>query len=226
MRLPARLLLTGAAVIAVSSCSPDHASAPTGSPIINGSSVLRALVVAQTVDFVIPASGGTIDLLGAYTLSFPANAVCDPNAEDTQAGYANKDWDAPCTAATEDIPVTAVLKYSNGRLYADFQRALRFVPGANVTISTSVISGQVQQQNDLGNTQGWVIEFAPAIDAEGVADVLTDATVRTVVVGSTGKIYRRIKHFTGYVLPLGDGTFVPCDPALGDPRCVWVDDET
>src|ERR1700754_504857 len=121
MRLPARIFLTGAALIAVSSCSPDRAAAP-GYPIINGSSVLRALVVAQTVDFVIPANGGTLDLLGAYKLTLPANSVCDPTAEDTQAGYANEDWDAPCAPATSDIPVRAVLKYSNGKLYADFQR--------------------------------------------------------------------------------------------------------
>src|SRR5690348_7306943 len=143
MRLPARFLLTGAAVIAVSSCSPDRAAAP-GYPTIYGSSVLRALVVAQTVDFVIPASGGTIDLLGAYTLTFPEGAVCDPNSEDTQTGYANKAWDAPCTPATEDVAVQAVLKYSNGKLYADFQRALRFVPDKNVILSTTVMSGQVQ----------------------------------------------------------------------------------
>src|ERR1044071_7274929 len=127
MRLPARYLLTGAAAIAVASCSPDRAAAP-GYPTISGSSVLRALVVAQTVDFVIPANGGKIDLLGAFSLTFPAGAVCDPNAEDTQAGYANKDWDAPCTPASEDILVRAVLKYSGGKLYADFQRSLRFVP--------------------------------------------------------------------------------------------------
>src|SRR4051812_48193531 len=99
MRLPARFLLTGAAVIALTSCSPDRAAAP-GYPTVSGSPVLRALVVAQTVDFVVPAEGASIDLLGAYTLSFPAGAVCDPNAEDTQTGYANHEWDAPCTVAT------------------------------------------------------------------------------------------------------------------------------
>jgi len=224
MRLPARILLTGAAVFAVSSCSPDRAGAP-GYPTVNGSSVLRALVVAQTVDFVIPASGGSVDLLGAYTLTFPEGAVCDPDAEDTKVGYANQDWDADCTVATSDIPVRAVLKYSNGKLYADFQRSLRFVPNKVVTISTNVLAGQVEWQNDFGATQGWAIQFAPGIEEPGVADALTDPSVRTVVVGSTGKIFRRIKHFTGYVIATTDG-YVPCDPNDGDPLCIWVDDET
>jgi hypothetical protein len=117
-----------------------------------------------------------------------------------------------------------VLKYSNGKLYADFQRALRFVPTANVTISTDVISGQVQWQNDIGDTQGWSIQYTPAIDASSVPDALTDPTVRTVVVASTGKIFRRIKHFSGYVVAIGDG-FIPCDPLAGNPLCVWVDDD-
>jgi len=180
--------------------------------------------VAQTVDFVIPTSGATINLLDAYTLTFPAGAVCDPNAEDTQTGYANKDWDAPCTPATGDIAVTAVLKYTNGRLYVDFQKALRFVPDKRVVLSTTVIAGQVQWQNDMGDTEGWMIQFAPAIGADGVADALDDPTVRTVVVGSTGKIFRRVKHFTGYMILTGEG-FVPCDPADGIPGCIWVDDE-
>ena len=223
MRLPARFLLTGAAAIAVSSCSPDRAAAP-GYPTVSGSSVLRALVVAQTVDFVVPANGGTIDLLGAFTLTFPAGAVCDPNAEDTQVGYANQQWDAPCTPTTEDIPVRAVLKYTNGKLYTDFQRALRFAPDKNVILSTNVMSGQVQWQNDIGDTDGWTILFAPAIDAEGVADAAADPSVRTVIVGSTGKVYRRIKHFTGYLIATEEG-WLPCDPSQGNPLCVWVEDE-
>lgn len=224
MRLPARTLLTGAALVVASSCSTDRAAGPAASPTISGSSVLRALVVAQTVDFVIPASGGSIDLLGAYTLTFPEGAVCDPNAEDTQTGYANQDWDAPCTVATGDVAVRATLKYSNGRLYADFQPALRFAPDKRVTIATSVLAGEVMAQNDAGVKEGWTILYTSGIDQPGTVDALEDPSLRTVVVGSTGKIFRRIKHFSGYFQAIGDG-YVPCDPADGSPECIWVDDE-
>lgn len=225
MRLPARFLLTGAAVIAVSSCSTDRAVVPAGSPTINGSSVLRALVVAQTVDFVIPANGGTVNLLDAYTLTFPEGAVCDPGARDTQDGYANQQWDAPCTPASGDVAVRATLKYAGGTLYADFQPALRFVPHKKVTLATNVIAAQVQWQNDVGDREGWTIDYTSAIGAAGVSDALQDPTIRTVIVGSTGRIYRRIKHFSGYLVHIGEGTWVPCDPSEGDPRCVWVDDD-
>lgn len=219
MRLPARLFLTGAAVIVASSCSVDRSVVPAAT--IHGSSVLRALVVAQTVDFVIPASGGTINLLNAYELKFPAGAVCDPSAEDTQTGYAAHEWDAPCTVATEDVAVHAVLKYANGKLYADFQPALRFAPDKNVVLSTNVLADEVQAQA----ATGWTIDYSAAIGAEGVSDALQDPSVRTYIVGSTGRIFRRVKHFSGYQVSMGNGVFIPCDPALGDPRCVWVDDE-
>jgi hypothetical protein len=199
---------------------------PAGLPTINGSPVLRALVVAQTVDFVIPASGGSVDLLGAFTLSFPEGAVCDPNAEDTQTGYANKAWDSSCTPASGDVPVRAVLKYSNGTLYADFQTPLRFVPDKHVTISTNVIAAQVQMQSDLGETTGWTIDYTPGIGAPGVSDALSDPSVKTVMVASTGKIARRIKHFSGYLIIMGPQEgYQPCDPTAGDPRCQWIEDE-
>jgi hypothetical protein len=169
-------------------------------------------------------NGGSIDLLGAYTLSFPANAVCDPSAEDTQTGYANQDWDAPCTVATRDVPVRAVLKWSNGQLYADFQPALRFAADKRVTISTSVLAGVVQAQNNAGDTYGWSIQYTHGIDQAGSFDALEDASLRTIVLGNSGKIMRRIKHFSGYVTPTGDG-YVPCDPSEGNPLCVWVDDD-
>jgi hypothetical protein len=219
MRLPAKLFLTGAAVIALSSCSVDRSVAPEAT--IHGSPVLRALVIAQTVDFAIPANGGTINLLGAFELNFPAGAVCDPSAANTQTGYANHQWDAACTPASGDVAVRATLKYVNGELYADFQPALRFVPGKEVTIGTDVIASEVQSHV----ASGWAIEYAPAIGAANVSDALQDPSLVTRMVASTGKIFRRIKHFSGYVVGLGNGQYVPCDPMAGDPRCVWMDDE-
>ena len=55
-------------------------------------------------------------------------------------------------------------------------------------------------------------------------DALSDASLRTIVVGTTGKIFRRIKHFSGYLIITSEG-YVPCDPAEGDPLCEWVEDD-
>jgi hypothetical protein len=224
MRLPARFLLTGAAVLAVTSCFGDRSVAPAGAPTVSGNPVLRALAVATSVDFVIPANGGTINILDAYTLKFPANAVCDPNAADTQAGYANQDWDADCTTAIGNIAVRATLKWSNGVLYADFQPALRFVPSKHVTIETTIMAPVVQYYNNAGVSQGWSIGYTTGIEAPAINDALVDPSVRTVITGPTGKISRRIKHFSGYLINTGGG-YIPCDPLEGNPLCVWVESD-
>lgn len=225
MRLPARLLLTGAVLVVSASCFGDGSVAPAGAPTIAGNPALRALAVAQSVDLVIPAAGGDISVFDVYTLHFPANAVCDPNAADTQEGYASQSWDAPCTPATGDIAIRATAKWtSDGKLYVDFQPALRFVPSANVTIGTSVFAPVIKYRDDAGVTNGWSIAYSTGIDGVGVADALTDSSLRTVIVGNTGRMYRRIKHFSGYFIVWDEG-MIPCDPNAGNPLCVWVDDE-
>jgi hypothetical protein len=219
MRLPARLFLTGAAGFVLASCVADRAVAPVAS--VTGNPALRALVVAQTTSIVIPVNGGHISLFSVYDLDVPANAVCDMNAADSQAGYAAANWDAPCTAATSDVAVTATAKWMNGTLYVDFQPALRFVPSKSVTLSTMVAAPLIQSASD--SKDGFVINYAPSIGAAPVADALTDPSVATKVFGSSGKVSRRIKHFSGYLINAG-GVMVPCDPRDGDPQCVWVDD--
>lgn len=194
-------------------------------PTVGGNPALRALVVAQSVDLVIPANGGELNILDVYSLHFPAGAVCDPNALDTQTGYANGEWDAPCTPATGDIAIRATAKWSSGgRLYVDFTPSLRFVPGKTVLLSTDVFAPVIRYLDDAGVYEGWAIEFSPVLDGSPVADALVDASLRTRVIGNTGRVQRRIKHFTGYMIIGADGQRIPCNPDLGDPLCVWVQD--
>src|SRR3954471_11549462 len=148
MRLPARLFLTGAAGFVLASCVADRAVAPV--PSVNGNPALRALVVAQTTNIVIPVSGGHISLFNVYELDVPANAVCDMSAQDSQAGYSAANWDAPCTAATSNVTVQATAKWVNGKLYVDFQPALRFVPSRTVTLSTMAAAAIIQSNNAAG----------------------------------------------------------------------------
>lgn len=225
MRLPARLLLTGAALLVSASCVGDSSVAPTAVPSIDGNPALRALVVAQSVDLVIPVTGGRVNVLGVYDLDFPAGAVCDPNAQDTQVGYANAQWDAPCTAASGNVQIRATVKYSAGKLYVDFQPALRFVPNKQVTISTTVLAPVVQFFDGAGLTNGWTISYTPGIDGIAIADALVDPTLQTKIHGQSGKISRRIKHFSGYMVSGSGGEYIPCDPNDGNPLCVWVDDD-
>lgn len=225
MRHPARFLLTGAALLVATACNNDSSVAPVpgAPPTISGSPALAALAAPTTVDFVIPAAGGRISILGLYTLDVPANAVCDPNAQDSRAGYAAGAWDAPCTVATADITVHATVQWSHNRLWADFSPSLRFVPNRTVTLSSDVMSPIVRYYRDANGGDGsngfsrkWGILFAPGIDARPVDDSKADASVRTTVDFGTGRISRRVKHFTGYNIYTG----LPCTVSDTDPYCI------
>lgn len=221
MRNPAKFLLTTGAVLVVSaSCISDTAVAPQA-PTIGGNPALRALVIAQTTDFEISTSGGEFNLFNAFTLKVPAGAVCDPNAADTQDGYAAGAWNASCTPASGSVSIHATAKWADGKLYVDFQPALRFVPSVRVTLATDVFADAIRYNETNGSKDGFSIQYSPAIGSSGVPDAMGDSTVKTVVQANAGRLVRRIKHFSGYMIA---GTQEPCDPTAGNPLCVWTDD--
>jgi len=228
MRHPARLLVSGAALVVATSCNNESSVAPLrgAPPNIQGSAALAALATPVDVDFVLPAAGGSVTILGMYTLDVPANAVCDPNAGDFQAGYAAGDWDAPCTPATGDVAVRVTLQWSHNRLWADFSPSLRFVPSETVTISTNILASGVRYYGrgvdgspgdfSAGRSAKWGILFAHAIGANPVSESRADPSVRSVIDFTTGTISRRIKHFTGYSIFTG----LECVVSPDDPFCV------
>jgi len=231
MRHPARLLLTGAALLVATACNNESSVAPHrgAPPTVAGSPALAALATSASVDFVIPAAGGRVTILGMYTLDAPANAVCDPNAQDSRDGYAAGDWDAPCTATTSDVAVHVTLKWSHNRLWADFSPALRFVPSANVTLSTDLLApivrfygrnddGQIGDFSE-GRSRKWGLAYASSIDGKPVNDAKNDPSLRSVVDFGSGRISRRIKHFSGYNIFTGLACVV--DP--NDPFCIEVE---
>jgi hypothetical protein len=228
MRPPARLFFTGAALVVAASCYNDAPVAPEGDAemVVRGNSALQALAVPTSIDLVIPAAGGQVSVLGLYTLTFPANAVCDPDAADSQAGYASQNWDAPCTVATRDVAVRATLKWSYGQLWADFAPALRFVPSKTVTLHTDILAPLVRYYGSravgLGLARQWGIGYMTGIEGQMSDDSKSDASVRTKIY-SSGRIARRIKHFSGYFIVTGPNAGRPCEPSPDNPWCVWFD---
>src|ERR1051325_611108 len=222
MRHPAKLFVTGAAAFFVVSCNGDSTTYVRSTPpIIGNSPALAALAIPPSVDFVIPAAGGDVTLFGVYKLSVPANAVCDPNAQNTQAGYAAAAWDAPCTVTTSHQTVHATVKWSNNALWVDFSPALRFDPAATVTLSTNILAPLVAYNGAGSPGMMAPFRYAYSIDGATVSDAGADPTLRGHASLSTGAVSRRVKHFSGYMITAGEHYGEPCNPADGNPDCVW-----
>jgi hypothetical protein len=224
MRHSVKLFLAGAAFLSIASCSNDAVGPSRSAPPIlsRTNPALAALATPAAFDFVIPAQGGTVSVMGMYKVSFPANAVCDPSADDSRDGYAAGAWDAPCTVLGSDLTVHATLKWSHKRLWIDFSPAIRFEPSAVVTIWTDIMAPVVEYYSADGTdasgglSRTWGIAYAPGIDVPPVNDAALDPSTATTIDFATGRISRRIKHFSGYNILMG----TECDPADGDPYCI------
>jgi len=177
---------------------------------------------AQSADFALTSNGGTFNVNGLFTVNFPANSVCDPSV----STYGADQWDAPCATLpdgqTIQLHATAVLTPNGIRV--DFTPHLRFAPSANVTISTDVFApmlrlnrGYFAQHPEALNSLA--LDYAASLGSNPVEDFLSDPSLITHVDLSTGRVWRRVKHFSGYSQTSGQ----PCDPSPDNPDCVEVD---
>jgi len=174
----------------------------------------------RTTSFVLTSSGGTFSIGdGLYTIVFPANSVCDP----ATSSYGPGTWDAPCTTvqAGQSIAVTATYGFTKNGLSVDFSPALRFDPSKEVRISTGVYAPILTAFSSYFAANPSALHFlgiyyAPSLDAAGTTDAAFDPSLITHVNLSTGIVWRRVKHFSGYSVTTG----LPCEPSPDDPDCV------
>lgn len=231
MRSFSRYLAAGLVLMAAAACSDSTA--------VQTSPVTRSLSPAAPAfdfgaqghsfgllssDFTVTSRGGSFAVAGLYTISFPENSVCNP--ENTQ--YGATEWDKSCSTlrSGQSIKVHAVLSLASGGLSIDFTPALRFSPSSQVTISTDLFAPVLKANKDYflshpGSLNFLAIAYAPSLGAGAVKDYKADASVITHVNLSTGQIWRRVKHFSGYTLATGES----CDPSPSNPDCVYVDSE-
>jgi hypothetical protein len=225
-RLLATLALAAVAV-AATSCG-DSATGPVASPTRGISPFAAAFDNSQgsnqgstiTSDFVVSGTGGTFTILnGRYKVTFPSGSICDP----ATSTYGPTEWDAPCNAISPNrqiqIHVTMSSVAGQG---IDFSPALRFSPSRVVTISTDQFSAMLKQNAAFYADHLSVLNFLPIYSGavgSASADFGVDPSVITHVNLSTGTVWRRVKHFSGYYMSSGQ----PCTPSPDVPDCVEVD---
>lgn len=169
-------------------------------------------------------NGGTYHV-GDFDIVMPAGAVCEPATTKYGARY----WDDDCAPTRRQITVNVIAKTQGKQVSVDFQPDLRFRPSAGwVVIQTSAYRDLLTSSDVRGRSstspffQNFAILYVPTggksrIDEAGSTG---DASLATHVDLRTGLVWRRVKHFSGFLVSAGQ----KCDPALtGDTACP-VDD--
>lgn len=148
---------------------------------------------STSADFTVTPTGGTFRM-GKHAIWFPAYGICDP----VTSSYGMGTWDQPCTPLNRSIQIRAEVRNIDGREWVDFTPALRFVPASRYDRWVWIY---MRADDALDPTRDVNILYTPGFGQEGIDESLDDATLRPYVSG--GYVYRRIKHFSGYMVASG-----------------------
>ena len=141
-----------------------------------------------------PTKNETFVYMGQHKIVFPANSICDP----ATSSYGPAEWDAPCEPLTTPITITADTMSINGHPYIKFSPALRFVPTADPKQWVMLYMKDASASDPLVGPTLTILWEAP--DGSFVDETLSDPTLATQVQGSSSIVYRRLKHFSGYLV--------------------------
>jgi hypothetical protein len=138
---------------------------------------------------------------GASHLDIPANAVCDL----ATSTYGVGTWNDSCAAQTDTFTITAVVKdAATDHPSVEFQPALRFNPASTVNLYL-----YVTDQATLDASK--VMKYC---NADGCVDEsIADPDLRSNVDVENKVVFRRIKHFSGYVV--AEFSAGPLDISIG-----------
>lgn len=171
-----------------------------------GSSGVLTPTDTERFDITIEPWHDTVYDLGAgNSIVFPAHSLCDPNGGSYGAG----EWDKPCAPATASltIGVKAWLD-SNGESRIDFSEHVRFVPTNDRSGWVVVTFTPHPPRRSHGNVllapdPFFNILYCPTPTSKCFDESKKDPTLATVR-DRSGKLTRRIKHFSGYVVSADD----------------------
>jgi hypothetical protein len=127
-------------------------------------------------------------MLGASSLEIPANAVCDIN----RSSYGSGSWDDNCSLQGRRFTVTAVVRNAaTDHPSVDFEPALRFSPDKSVMLYLYVT-------DDATLDASRTVQYC---NANGCVDEsIVDPSVASSVDLENRVVFRRIKHFSGFIV--------------------------
>lgn len=211
-------VVAGLAACSDSSTAPQQVGAPTETPTeIQGS--MQDLSSTDTIKFSItinPWTNTTYYLGNGNSLYFPQGSLCS-----LSSSYGKTEWDKPCTPATSSVTVNAKAWIGpNGKPRVDFDKHIRFVPTTNPAKYVVIQFADLQASLDP-----WFnILYCPTATSSCYNEGLTDPSVLTVRNPITGKVTRRIKHFSGYNVAAGEESLDAFSLSIGDLQLNTVSD--
>jgi len=200
MRLRYLILAMSGVVVASSACSVDAtAPQPLAVPTSAGQSKGQKTAVigatdddSSTYTFQIDPRRDNYLQFGAHGLWLPARSVCDPATSE----YGMGTWNLACSPLTTSITITAKVRGASGGLpRVDFEPALRFSPAQGVYLTLSVKGKKAEQAAAMS-----ILYCATSTEKGCVDESLADPTLATVLDRPDHLVYRRIKHFSGYLV--------------------------
>jgi hypothetical protein len=226
MRRYVPVFVAGAALLAAAcsdSIAPKRSTEPSNmiaaaTPL--GHAVLSSVSDYGTYTFTLSPNGGR-EKIGNWKLDYPANAVCDPHT----SGYGPTEWTNPCVTVTQPVTITATYwTDSYGRTFADFSPDIRFDPSKNVTMTAGIHDLRGLPLSDAIASQFKVYYeyvsdgFRYSVDeSPAYPELETQFEVNKNSGNLSGKVIRKIYHFSGYYVRSGR----VCDSDSGD--CVDTD---
>jgi hypothetical protein len=156
------------------------------------SAATRSLVGVSdgTYEFQIDPTRDQGILLGANYLSLPANSICDISQSSYGAGH----WDEPCSPERLRVKITAVVKNAHSSHPSiDFYPAMRFNPRANVSLYMYIPAAERTTKSTF--VIGYCNDANDCVD-----ESLTDPSLVTQTDRTNSVVFRRIKHFSGYIV--------------------------
>ena len=229
MRQYSRFLAVSLPLLVAAACS-DSSTSPqvsatrslSAAPAFDYSGGGRFLFGDRRVSFTVTPDGGSFAINQLATVNFPAGSICDP----ALSTYGEGEWDNACVALNRAITITATTRLTTTGVAVDFQPDLRFAPDKQVTLYTDLFASTLRSNSSYfaqnpASLRSLAFFYSPSLDAAPVADYMSDPSLVTQIDLETGRVWRRVKHFSGYV----GGTGQACNPSAGDPDCIAVHSE-
>jgi len=195
----------------------------SASPLNSASGSNQNRTLLGTIE--LSPNGGTYHV-GDFDVVIPAGAVCDP----TTAKYGAKHWDQDCKPANRSITVQVIAQRHGQDVSVDFQPDLRFRPSAGWAViqtraySTLLTSSSIRQLTPNSPFfQNFAILYVPTGSSSRIDEVLStgDPSMVTHVDLRTGVVWRRVKHFSGYLVVTGTNCGVTATGSP-DPSCTTL----